>query len=49
MSGEIQGNAAFIEAILKTMLEQFAPTTPVRRLCNFLLSPYYGHGRLRVL
>src|SRR6266446_481142 len=29
MIGEIQVNATFIEAILKTVLEQFAPTTPV--------------------
>jgi hypothetical protein len=29
MVGEIQVNAAFIEAILKTVLEKFEPTTPV--------------------
>jgi hypothetical protein len=29
MIGEIQVNAAFIEAILKTVMEQFAPTAPV--------------------
>jgi hypothetical protein len=29
MIGEIQADAAFIEAILKTVLEKFAPTTPV--------------------
>jgi len=29
MIGEIQVNAAFIEAILKTVLEQFVPTAPV--------------------
>jgi hypothetical protein len=29
MIGEIQVNADFIEAILKTVLEQFTPTTPV--------------------
>ena len=27
--GEIQVNAAFIEAILKTVLEKFEPTTPI--------------------
>jgi hypothetical protein len=32
MIGEIQVNAAFIEAILKTVLEQFTPTTPVNML-----------------
>jgi hypothetical protein len=29
MIGEIQVSAAFIEAILTTVLEQFAPTAPV--------------------
>ncbi len=29
MVGEIEVDAAFIEAILKTVLEKFAPTTPV--------------------
>ena len=29
MVGEIRVNAAFIEAILKTVLEKFEPTTPV--------------------
>jgi hypothetical protein len=29
MIGEIQVNAPFLEAILKTVLEKFAPTTPV--------------------
>jgi hypothetical protein len=32
MIGEIRVNAAFIEAILKTVLEQFTPTTPVTML-----------------
>ena len=32
MIGEIQVNAAFIEAILKTVLEKFTPTTPVNML-----------------
>ena len=29
MIGEIQVDAAFIEAILKTVLEKFEPTTPI--------------------
>jgi hypothetical protein len=29
MVGEIRVNAAFIEAILKTVLEKFEPSTPV--------------------
>ena len=38
MVGEIQVNAAFIESILKTVLEKFEPTTPITmtfRLAHF--------------